>query len=83
LAFQLIIDKLLGHANSKNTENYLRLAANPVRAVNEAKGRQIAMMLNGKTENLANAVVECSLAAMRQGVEDQILKFEIKVGTRE
>jgi integrase len=43
-----IIGKLLGHAKSSTTEKYSHLAADPVRAVNEAMGLQIAAMLNGQ-----------------------------------
>ncbi len=43
-----IIGKLLGHAKSSTTEKYSHLAADPVRAVNEAMGRQIAAMLAGQ-----------------------------------
>jgi len=43
-----IIGKLLGHTKSSTTEKYAHLAADPVRAVNEAMGDQIAAMLNGK-----------------------------------
>ena len=42
-----IIGKLLGHAKSSTTEKYSHLAADPVRAVNEAMGSQIAAMLHG------------------------------------
>jgi hypothetical protein len=42
-----IIGKLLGHAKSSTTEKYAHLAADPVRAVNEAMGLQIAAMLSG------------------------------------
>ena len=42
-----IIGKLLGHAKSSTTEKYSHLAADPVRAVNEAMGSQIAAMLSG------------------------------------
>jgi site-specific recombinase XerD len=42
-----IIGKLLGHAKSSTTEKYAHLAADPVRAVNEAMGIQIAAMLSG------------------------------------
>ncbi|HUQ37385.1 MAG TPA: site-specific integrase [Aestuariivirga sp.] len=43
-----IIGKLLGHAKSSTTEKYSHLSADPVRAVNEAMGNQIAAMLHGK-----------------------------------
>jgi integrase len=44
-----IVGKLLGHTKSSTTEKYSHLAADPVRAVNEAMGNQIVAMLNGKT----------------------------------
>jgi integrase len=43
-----IVGKLLGHTKSSTTEKYSHLAADPVRAVNEAMGQQIAAMLSGK-----------------------------------
>jgi site-specific recombinase XerD len=43
-----IIGKLLGHAKGSTTEKYSHLAADPVRAVNEAMGNQIAAMLGGQ-----------------------------------
>lgn len=46
-----IIGKLLGHAKSSTTEKYSHLAADPVRAVNEAMGSQIAAMLSGQIKN--------------------------------
>ncbi len=42
-----IIGKLLGHTKSSTTEKYSHLSADPVRAVNEAMGRQIAELLHG------------------------------------
>jgi integrase len=47
-----IVGKLLGHTKSSTTEKYSHLAADPVRAVNEAMGQQIAAMLSGKKGNL-------------------------------
>ncbi len=47
-----IIGKLLGHAKSFTTEKYSHLAADPVRAVNEAMGNQIAAMLSGHKGNI-------------------------------
>jgi site-specific recombinase XerD len=47
-----MIGKLLGHTKSSTTEKYSHLAADPVRAVNEAMGSQIAAMLNGKKGNV-------------------------------
>ncbi|MEQ1521985.1 MAG: site-specific integrase [Aestuariivirga sp.] len=42
-----IIGKLLGHSKSSTTEKYSHLSADPVRAVNEAMGRQISDLLHG------------------------------------
>lgn len=47
-----IVGKLLGHAKSSTTEKYSHLAADPVRAVNEAMGNQIAAMLSGQKGNV-------------------------------
>jgi integrase len=47
-----IIGKLLGHAKSSTTEKYSNFAADPVRAVNEAMGSQIAAMLSGHKGNV-------------------------------
>jgi integrase len=47
-----IIGKLLGHAKSSTTEKYSHLAADPVRAVNEVMGNQIAAMLSGNKGNV-------------------------------
>ena len=49
-----IIGKLLGHTKSSTTEKYAHLAANPVRAVNEIMGNQIAAMLSGHKRNIVN-----------------------------
>ena len=49
-----IIGKLLGHAKSSTTEKYSHLAADPVRAVNEAMGNQIAAMLSGRKAEIVN-----------------------------
>jgi integrase len=51
-----IIGKLLGHAKSSTTEKYSHLAADPVRAVNEAMGNQIAAMLSGQKGNVVRFV---------------------------
>jgi integrase len=48
----LMIGKLLGHTKSSTTEKYSHLAADPVRAVNEAMGQQIAAMLKGHKGNV-------------------------------
>jgi len=58
-----IIGKLLGHAKSSTTEKYAHLAADPVRAVNEAMGNQIAAMLIGRK----GSVVKLHSAA-REGI---------------
>ena len=42
-----IIGKLLGLTKSSTTEKYSHLAADPIRAVNEAMGNWIAKMLSG------------------------------------
>ncbi len=42
-----MIGKLLGHSKTSTTEKYSHLAADPVKAANEAMGRQIAAMLTG------------------------------------
>ncbi len=49
-----IIGKLLGHAKSSTTEKYSHLAADPVRAVNEAMGSQIAAMLSGRKAEIVS-----------------------------
>ncbi len=51
-----IIGKLLGHSKSSTTEKYSHLAADPVRAVNEAMGNQIAAMLRGQKGNVVRFV---------------------------
>jgi integrase len=43
-----IIGRLLGHTKAATTEKYSHLAADPVRAANEAVGNQIAAMLRGR-----------------------------------
>lgn len=47
-----IIGKLLGHTKSSTTEKYSHLSADPVRAVNEAMGKQIAAFLHGSSTEL-------------------------------
>lgn len=42
-----MVGKLLGHAKASTTEKYSHLAADPVKAANEAMGKQIAAMLTG------------------------------------
>lgn len=43
-----MIGKLLGHTKVSTTEKYAHLAADPVRAANEATGNQIAAILGGR-----------------------------------
>jgi integrase len=43
-----IIGRLLGHSKAATTEKYSHLAADPVRAANEAVGNQIAAMMRGR-----------------------------------
>ena len=43
-----IIGRLLGHTKTATTERYSHLAADPVRAANEAVGNQIAAMMRGR-----------------------------------
>jgi integrase len=43
-----IVGKLLGHTKGATTEKYSHLAADPVRAANEAVGEQIAAMMSGR-----------------------------------
>jgi site-specific recombinase XerD len=40
-----VIGKLLGHTKSATTERYSRLAADPLKAANEAIGQQLAKLL--------------------------------------
>ena len=42
-----MIGKLLGHTQAATTERYAHLAADPVRAANEAIGERIAAMMKG------------------------------------
>jgi integrase len=46
----LMIGKLLGHTQAATTERYAHLAADPVRAANEAIGERIAAAMKGGTE---------------------------------
>jgi integrase len=62
-----IIGKLLGHAKSSTTEKYSHLAADPVRAVNEAMGNQIAAMLSGQKVN----VVKLQLLRGEASIDDR------------
>src|SRR5262245_48644081 len=43
-----IVGRLLGHTKAQTTERYAHLAADPVRAANEAVGNQIAAMMRGR-----------------------------------
>lgn len=43
-----MIGKLLGHTKASTTEKYAHLAADPIRAANEATGKQIAAILQGQ-----------------------------------
>ena len=45
-----MIGKLLGHTQAATTERYAHLAADPVRAANEAIGERIAAAMKGGTE---------------------------------
>ena len=56
-ASQPIIGKLLDHAKSSTTEKHSHLAADPVRAVNEAMGNQIAAMLSGQKGDIVKLPV--------------------------
>ena len=44
-----MIGRLLGHTQAATTERYAHLAANPVRAANEAIGERIAAVMKGDT----------------------------------
>jgi integrase len=46
-----VIGKLLGHAQAATTERYAHLAADPIRAANEAIGQRIAAMMNCSGES--------------------------------
>jgi hypothetical protein len=47
-----VIGKLLGHTKSATTERYSHLAADPLKAANEAIGQQLAKLLgSGKSTN--------------------------------
>ena len=51
-----MIGKLLGHTQAATTERYAHLSADPVRAANEAIGRQIAAAMKGDAEGGADVV---------------------------
>jgi integrase len=51
-----MIGKLLGHTQAATTERYAHLAADPVRAANEAIGRHIAAVMKGDAEGSADVV---------------------------
>ena len=46
-----MIGKLLGHTQAATTERYAHLAADPVRAANEAIGERIAALMKGDTNS--------------------------------
>lgn len=46
-----MIGKLLGHTQAATTERYAHLAADPVRAANEAIGERIAAVMKGDTDD--------------------------------
>jgi len=45
-----VIGRLLGHTKSVTTERYAHLAANPLRAANEAVGERIAKLMSSATQ---------------------------------
>ena len=45
-----MIGKLLGHTQSATTQRYAHLAADPIKAANEAIGQRIAAMMKGATD---------------------------------
>ena len=51
-----MIGKLLGHTQSATTQRYAHLAADPVRAANEAIGQRIAATMRGGEDGEANVV---------------------------
>jgi len=53
-----IIGALLGHTQASTTERYAHLAADPLRAANEAIGRRLAAAINGR---------QAEVVAFRQG----------------
>ena len=52
-----MIGKLLGHASAATTERYAHLAADPVRAANEAIGQRIAAAMKGNAEGSSEVVM--------------------------
>jgi integrase len=55
-----IIGRLLGHSKAATTEKYSHLAADPVRAANEAVGNQIAAMMRGRRGDVVPLKVKSS-----------------------
>ena len=51
-----MIGKLLGHAQAATTERYAHLAADPVRAANEAIGQRISAAMKGDAEGSSEVV---------------------------
>ena len=51
-----MIGKLLGHTQAATTQRYAHLAADPVRAANEAIGQRIAAAMRGEREGGAEVV---------------------------
>ena len=52
----LMIGRLLGHTQAATTQRYAHLAADPVRAANEAIGQRIAAAMRGEREGGAEVV---------------------------
>jgi integrase len=55
-----IIGRLLGHTQAATTERYSHLAADPVRAANEAVGNQIEAMMRGRKGELVQLMAKSS-----------------------
>lgn len=53
-----MIGRLLGHTQAATTQRYAHLAADPVKAANEAIGQRIAAMLKGDSKSGSAKVVE-------------------------
>ncbi len=51
-----MIGRLLGHTQAATTQRYAHLAADPVRAANEAIGQRIAAAMKGERESGAEVV---------------------------
>ena len=52
-----MIGRLLGHTQAATTQRYAHLAADPVKAANEAIGQRIATMMKGVDKDEASEVV--------------------------